>query len=169
MKKQLVVLATLFMMCSVVCAQTIKYGSIESTKVIELMPETDSVTVNIEKYSMELSNEMQLMQSEYQQKYAAYTKNVSQYSTIMRQQKEKELTDLGQSIEQFKQIASTDLQQKHQEYMAPVLEKVNLAIKKVSESMGISFVIDKAQPPFVYMNDKMITNITDKVILELGL
>lgn len=169
MKKQLFLLLGLVMICSSSFAQTIKFGSINSEELLSIMPERDSVEMKINTYGTTLQKELQDMQAEFQRKLETYQKNSAEYTSVMREQKEGELQKDQATIQQFNQVAQNELQQKNAEYMKPVIDKVNAAIKKVSDAKGISFVIDMTSPPFLYVNPKSVTNLMDAVKAELGL
>lgn len=169
MKKQLFLLLGLLMICSSSFAQTIKYGSINSEALLSIMPERDSVEIKVRDYGTKLQKELQDMRAEFQRKLEAYQANRADYSAVMLEQKEGELQKDQSTLQQFQQVAQTELQQKNVEFMQPVIEKVNTAIKKVSEAKGISFVIDMAQPPFLYVNPSAVTDLMDSVKAELGL
>ena len=53
-------------------AQTFKFGHINMQTLVQLMPETDSANVALEKYGKDLEETFQGMQKEFQTKYETY-------------------------------------------------------------------------------------------------
>ncbi len=169
MKKTLILVLALMVASVSSYAQSIKFANVNADEIVSLMPETDSAKVKVDAHLKNLQKEMEVMQLDLQKKYDTYTKNASQYSDAMRQQKEKEINDTQNTIKEFQQVAQMEMQQKQQEFMAPVFDKVNAAIKKVSQANHITFVMDKTQPPFIYVEESAVTDITALVKKELGL
>lgn len=169
MKKQLFLLAALFMICSASYAQTVKYGSVRVSEIISIMPEADSVQMKLEQHASKLRSEMEEMRQEFQKRYEVFQKNQATYSSVMRQQKQKELEDSNNSMQQFGKIAEGELEEKQQEYMMPIIDRLNAAIKTVCTAEGIAFVINPEQPAFVYMDENALIDITAKVKTTLGL
>ena len=169
MKKQLFLLVAFFATISASYAQTVKYGSVKINEIISVMPEADSVQMKLEEHAVKLRSEMEEMKQEFQTKYEGFQKNQASYSNVMLQQKQKELEDSNNSIQEFGRIAEAELEKKQNEYMTPIIEKLNSVIKQVCVAEGISFVVNPAQPAFVYMDEKMLIDITPMVKATLGL
>ena len=88
-------------------------------------------------------------------------------SQLIRQSKQSELRDLEQRIQSFRQTADMDLQNKQQELFNPLIEKVQDAIKRVSEENGYTYVFDVSMGSLLYYEKG--DNIQPMVEKELGI
>lgn len=169
MKKALFTTLFLILFSFAASAQTIKFGSVNSDEIITLMPETDSARVQIEKRTTELKKEFQVIEMDLQKKYEAYQKGLSTFSAAMRQAKEKDISDGQANMKQFEEAAQIELQELQGIVMKPAIDKIRAAIEKISKANGVTFVIDNAQPPFIYMNEASVLDLTPLIKTELKL
>jgi outer membrane protein len=79
------------------------------------MPGIDSVKIKLQGYQKTLTDQMDAMKSEFENKYMDYQSQSATMSDLIKQTKEKELQDLQSRIDAFQQKAQTDLQTKQQE------------------------------------------------------
>jgi outer membrane protein len=110
---------------------------------------------------------MSTMGMEYQTKLQQYQENVATMSDLIRQTKEKEITDLQQRIQAFQQSADQDLQAKQQELFNPLIEKVKKAIDDVSRENNYNYVFDVGTGALVFFENG--DNILPLVKAKLGI
>lgn len=145
MKKLSFVIAftALFVFVNPVISQTdLKLGYIDSNELLELMPGKDSVEVKLMEYQKALEDQIQAMLSEYQGKVEIYRVNAASMSDIIKQTKEKEITDLEGRINQFQQTAEVDFQNKQQELYNPLIERARKAITNIANENGYTYIFD---------------------------
>ena len=87
---------------------------------------------------------------EYQAKITDYQDNVATMSDLIRQTKEKEITDLQARIQAFQQSADQDLSTKQAELFNPLIEKVKNAINDVGRENGYTYIMDIGAGAVVY-------------------
>src|SRR5512136_1787976 len=104
-------------------AQSLKFGHINRNELIQTMPEFDSAKVSLEKLNTELSNAMELLQVEYNNKAEAYLKEGKNYTDLVRQTKEQELQDYQRRLTDFQTNAQNQLQEKQVALFTPITEK----------------------------------------------
>ena len=121
---------------------TLKLGHIDSNEILALMPETDSLSNELQNYAEYLDQQMNTMAMEYQSKITDYQENVATMSDLIRQTKEKEITDLQARIQAFQQSADQDLSTKQAELFNPLIEKVKIAINEVGRENGYTYILD---------------------------
>ncbi|RLD31787.1 MAG: OmpH family outer membrane protein [Bacteroidetes bacterium] len=121
---------------------TLKLGHIDSNEILTLMPETDSLQNELKNYADYLDQQMNAMAMEYQSKVTDYQDNVATMSDLIRQTKEKEITDLQARIQAFQQSADQDLQAKQAELFNPLIEKVKNAIDEVGRENSYTYILD---------------------------
>ncbi len=168
-----IVLKTLLAACVLVlCGHTAsaqKFGAIDTQALIMSMPERDSAAVKLQKFEEELSGQMETIQVEYNNKFTEYQKGQETMTAATKQLKEKELEDLGRRFQEFQQAAQQDYEKMQRELMAPVFTKAEEAVKKVSKSMGMTFVFDISAGGLIYRDESTVTDLLPLVKKELGI
>ncbi len=112
LKKGILLLSLLVLISGYSYSQTLKIGHIDSNEILAIMPETDSLQTALKSYADYLDQQLNTMAQEYQTKMANYQNNVATMSDLIRQTKEKEITDLQGRIQAFQQSADQDLSAK---------------------------------------------------------
>jgi len=125
-----------------------KIGYCETEKIITLMPEYEKAKAKLEGEIKDVQNQMEEMQVEFNNKYKAYTDNVSlpandpkKWSPSVQQLKEKELQDLQQRIQDFQTSIQQSLQERQIQLMQPLTNKLDSVINVVMEEKGFTFII----------------------------
>ena len=149
-------------------SQDLKFGHINSQELLTAMPESDSAQATIEKLAGDYEQQLEEMRVELNKKYDEYLTNRDNYTDLIRQTKEADITEMQQRIANFEQVAQQDLQTQQQQLIQPVLEKANNAIKEVAEENGFLYVFDVSRGNPIFFSDKSI-DILPLVRTKLGL
>ena len=144
-----------------------KFGYIDSNEILALMPETDSLQNELKAYADYLDQQMQTMGMEYQTKVTEYQENINTMSDLIRQTKEKEITDLQARIQAFQQSADQDLGAKQAELFNPLIEKVKNAINAVGKENSYTYIFDIGTGALVFYENG--DNILPLVKTKLGI
>jgi len=152
-----------------VSAQTLKFGHVNSEELIQALPEFDTANVKLEKFRKELINALELMSVELNNKNAAYEKGSKNYTEIVKQTKEQELTDMNRRIQEFQTNAQSQMQEKQAELFQPVYGKVDKAIKEVGKENGFLYVFDVSKGALLYFDETKSTNVLPLAKAKLGL
>lgn len=167
-RKILVLFSLVVLMTSFGYSQSVaKFGYIDSNEILSIMPETDSLQNELKKYADYLDQQMNTMAMEYQAKVTDYQENINTMSDLIRQTKEKEITDLQARIQAFQQSADQDLGAKQAKLFQPLIDKVKNAINDVSKENGYTYVFDVGTGALVYYESG--DNILPLVKKKLGL
>lgn len=154
MKKlvKLFALITLIVSCSFAlqAQTTLKIGYIEFNTLLAAMPGIDSVKIKLQKYQQTLSDQMDAMKSEFENKYLDYQSQAAGMSELIKQTKEKELQDLQARIDAFQQKANTDLQAKQQELVQPFIDKAKVAINEVAKENKFTYILNAIEDVVLY-------------------
>ncbi len=150
-------------------AQTLKFGHVNSEELIQALPEFDTANVKLEKFRKELINALELMSVELNNKNAAYEKESKNYTEIVKQTKEQELSDMNRRIQEFQTNAQTQMQEKQVELFQPVYGKVDKAIKEVGKENGFLYVFDVSKGSLLYFDETKSTNVLPLAKAKLGL
>ena len=128
----------------------VKIGYIDFNTLISAMPGIDSVKIKLQKYQQTLSDQMDAMGAEFENKYLDYQSKSAGMSDLIKQTKEKELTDLQGRIDAFKAKAQQDFQTKQQELLQPVVDKAKEAIKEVAKENKFTYIINSIEDIMLY-------------------
>jgi outer membrane protein len=142
-----------------------KFGYIDSNEILTLMPETDSLQGELKAYADFLDQQMSTMAMEYQTKVTQYQENYNTMSDLIRQTKEKEITDLQARIQAFQASADQDLGAKQAELFNPLIEKIKNAINEVGKENGYTYIFDVGTGALVYyeMGDNVLPLVKQKL------
>lgn len=140
MKK--IIIAMLLILPMAVNAQ--KFGHINSQELFYQMPEISAVEDSIAKEREVYSNLLNEMQEEYKKKVQDYQTKQANMSEALRQINEEDIYNLQQRIQNTYQAAEQDIQQKQQQLLVPIHEKMAKAIKAVGEREGYTYIFDTA-------------------------
>ncbi len=150
MKKLVAVFAIVLSFVGTTLAQEMKFGHINSSELLQLMPESKQIQVELEAYAKQLENQMATMSSEYQGKVAEYQTNEQVWGDLVKETKLKEISDLERRIAEFQQSAQQNLSQKEQQLFQPILDKAQKAIDEVSKANGYGYVFDSSTGAIVH-------------------
>lgn len=167
--KKILTLTLLMMVISLGQGFAQKLGYTSAEAVLGQLPEAKTIEAELKAYSAQLTKEIESKQKEFQTKYQDYVANSAKMAPVVREQREKELQTLKQSMDEFQQKAQEGYQKKQQELLAPVFDKIQKAIDEISkaENYDIIFSTDASGVP-ILLFAKEEHNITNKVITKLG-
>jgi outer membrane protein len=135
-------------------SQDLKFGHINVSELMGMMPERDSIRQELQDYQKMLQQEMQTMQQEYTQKLQDYQEKREQFSQLVRKSKEQELQDMQSRIQEFQTTAQQDMQQKQQELLQPLMQRIDNAIKQVGDDNGYIYIFDTSAGAVVYKSEQ---------------
>ena len=160
--------AALFLMNGFVSAQTLKIAHVNTSEIMNDMPDRPKAEKDLETYYNELQEQLRVMYAEYSSKLQDYQNNAETMSNLVKQSKEKELVDLESRISAFQANAENEFDAKRAELLQPLLEKIQNAINAVGKEKGYTYIIDLATGTAVYVGTDAI-DITKDVKAKLGI
>jgi len=148
----------------------LKIGFTSVEYVLAQMPESKQIESDLKTYSSQLEAQLKSKTTEYQTKVDTYQKGVSTMTPVVKADKEKELQQLGQSIQEFQQSAQQGLQQKQQTLLRPVLDKIQKTIDQVADENGYTYVLnsDSGSNPILLHGPKE-GDISDVILKKMGI
>lgn len=165
--KFLPLLVLVFVVMSANAQKEEKFGHINTEQLLSKMPGQDSAQVELEKYARRLETQFVSMQNEFQQKYQEYLEDEDEYSELIRQSKQRELSSLQERITEFQESAHQDLMQKEEQLLSPIINEANEAIQKVAEEHNYTYVFDTSTGALLYSDPG--DDLMSLVLEELGL
>ncbi|MCX6290398.1 MAG: OmpH family outer membrane protein [Bacteroidetes bacterium] len=164
---KLIFTAVVLMISSNLFAQGLKFGHINSSELIQSMPQTKQADSTLKKYGESLDSQLKGMTAEYQGKLQVYQGKRDSLPDAIKQTKEKELEDLGNRIQEFQQTAQESIQKKKEELYGPILKKAETAIKDIAKEKGYSYIFDTSLGAVLFAQDS--DNMMPVVKAKLGL
>ena len=149
----LLLIATLLLAGPVLNAQTIKFGHINSSRLLSIMPEREAAQRQLQREAQSLGEELEKLQVEYNNKLQNYIEAQDTLSNVVRQLRERELRELQTRIQEFQAGAQEDLQMREMELIQPIFEKIERAISEVARERGYIYVFDIDANSILYFSD----------------
>jgi outer membrane protein len=164
MKKLSVLFAAIMMFAISGVASAQKLASIDYEGVLAAMSETKKMTADLDVFSKTKGDELNKQAEAFQKEVQQYQAEGAKLTEAQRQTKEAELQKKQQNLQALQQTAQSDLAQKRDAAVKPIIEKLNVAVSKVAKANGYEFVIDSTA--LVYKTGPDATPLVKK---ELGL
>ena len=133
-------------------AQT-KIAHINTTQLVEAMPEMKTAQAEIERLTKTYEAEIKTMATELQNKVKQYQAEVDTKTEEENTARAQEVQTMEQSIRQYQGQAQQDLQKKEADLLKPIFEKAKSAIDKVAKTQGFQYVLDSTQGGGVLVAD----------------
>jgi outer membrane protein len=149
---KIVAVVVLILTCSFAsqAQNPVKVGHIDFNGILAAMPGIDSVKIKLQKYQQTLSDQMDAMKAEFENKYLDYQSQAASMSDLIKQTKEKELSDLQGRIDAFQQKANQDLQAKQAELVQPFIDKAKAAVKEVAKEGKYTYILNAIEDVVLY-------------------
>ena len=164
-KKILFAIMIALPMCAI--AQT-KIGVISADSVFQVMPETAQVQVQLQEKSKMFDGEIKKLQEELQKKYTEYQELDKDGTTpaSIKERRIQEIQELDAKYQQFIQTAEREIQAQQQQLLAPIREKIMMAIKAVGKENGFTAIFPEGTA--IYTGDDVV-DVTSLVKTKLEL
>lgn len=166
-KKILMAVALAAPMC--LSAQTLKFGTVNSTEIFNVMPEKATAENTLKTASEKYDAEFKRLQEDFQKDYEAFQKMANDSTPqAMVQRRQQELEEKYQKIQSFQQVAAQDLQKQQETLIAPIQAKLQQAIQAVGAENGFTFIYDLSIPAVIYHGNGA-EDVTALVKAKLGI
>jgi outer membrane protein len=153
--KKLLIKGILTLMLGIVTfsATAQKLAHVNRGQILQNMPEVQKAQQNLQSYSKELESQVQQLLKEYRTKLKSFEENREAMTTTQRNDKQRELKNLEERIQKFRQDAQKQVSQKRSELLKPIMEDINKAIEAVAEEKGYTYVFDASQGSILYAEE----------------
>ena len=165
MKKFLI----LALMLAPVCAFAQKFGHIDSSSIIQLMPEYTQAQTELQSLEKQYQDELNYLRDELTKKSDDYKAQAETLPDNIRQRREQELQDLYDKMTQFYNDSQMNLQRAGDEKMADITDKILKAIQEVGDEGSFICIFDSANGMVPYVSKTATTDVTDLVKAKLGI
>lgn len=162
-KKIILVLAVALALPVVANAQ--KFGIVNADEIITALPDFTKMQEQLTEASKSYEGEFKKLQEEFDKKYTEFQNLAADTPDSIKERRMKELQELNEKIQQFRETASQDLQRQQQTLMAPIEQKLMEAINAVGAEGGYTFIFQDGMAAYV---GKTVDNVTPLVKTKLG-
>ena len=122
-----------------------KIAHINTTELVEAMPDMKAAQAEIEKLSKTYEAELTTMATELRSKMEQYQREADTKTDEENATRGQEVQQMEQSIRQYQGQAQKDLQKKEADLLKPIFDKAKAAIEKVANAQGYQYVLDSTQ------------------------
>ena len=146
-----------------------KIGYADIDYIIGQLPESKAIEAELKSTQTQLKNQIDAKYAEFQKKLADYNANLNTMLDAVRQNTERELTQMQQNIEKLQADAQTTIQTKQTQLLDPVYKKVGKGIEDVAKENGFTFILNQqiqGLDVILYGDEKM--DVSDLVLKKLG-
>lgn len=147
-----------------------RIGIVNSQQLFDLMPEKAAAEAQLKAMSDRFHAEYELMQAEFDKKYADYQTVAADPSTpeTIRERRVHELQESDKKMREFEHRAADDLAKRRVALTQPITDRIQAAIRTVAEQGAMDIVFDTAVTPVAYTGPNTI-DIMPMVKSYLGL
>ncbi len=128
-----------------------KFGHINSQQLLTEMPDFEQALKAMEKMQTDGNERLKLMQGELQKQMGALQNGGATMTAAARAEKEQQLVEMQQKIQQYYQQTQQDMQVKEAELTQPIIEKAKKAIAEVGKENGFTYIFDTAKGELVHI------------------
>ncbi len=149
--------------------QAQKFGYINSVVILNEMPEFRQANSNLETLQKQLMKKGQGMVELFEKDLAAIQQKVAngQLSPVEQEEEGKKLEERKNKIGKFEQEMQTQLKEKSDELLSPLVDEVNQAIKDVAKEGGYQMIFDQSTGIILFADES--TDLSDQVKVKLGM
>ncbi|MBA4851748.1 OmpH family outer membrane protein [Emticicia sp. BO119] len=148
-----------------------KIGYTNVDYILNNLPDAKDIETKLKTEKAQYDKLLQDKVADFQKKYEDYQKNAATMSPVIKADREKELQNQNNAIQEFQQNSEGALQQKQQQLLAPVLDKIDKTIKDVAKENGYIYVFNTDAGPGttpILLVAPDADNISDLVFKKLG-
>ena len=169
--KNLIKIGGLFiaMFCMVSMAQAQKFGYVNSAAILSEMPDVKQADANLEALQKQLQKKGQQMVETLQKNYQAVQAKVEarELSPLQQEQEGQKLQAEQEKIAKFEQDMVSQISQKRESLLSPILERVNNAIADVAKENSMQFIFDSSSGVILYADEAQ--DMSNLVKAKLGI
>jgi len=166
--KRIIMIATALMPLLLMAQARI--GIVNSQQLFDLMPEKAAAEAQLKTLSDRYHAEYELLQLEFDKKYADYQTVAADPSTpeAIKERRVQELQESDKKMREFERRAADDIAAQRTVLTQPITDRIQAAIRTAGEQGALDIVLDTAVTPVAYAGASTI-DITPIVKAILGI
>lgn len=127
----------------------VKIGVVDKDSILNLMPEVDRINREYATLEEEYKKEYDIMVHDYNRKVKNYIENAKNLNETIKMARQAEITTMEGRIEQYKINYQEALNHYKTKAYAPLIEKMNDAIKKAAAESSVTLLLEKDIPLYI--------------------
>lgn len=154
---------------SSVQAQGQKAGYISVDQMVSIMPEVAKVDTLLQKFQVDsLNTEFQSLIQEYNYKDSILTKtDTTKIPAAVKRQHRQDLESIAYQVQNWQQISQNVMENKKQQLLAPIYQRVMAAINQVAKENGYAFVYSQEALLVAPPGDNLLPMVAKKLNIKL--
>lgn len=151
-------------------AQTLKFGTINTQEIFNVMPEKATAEATLRDAAAKYEAEGKKLQEALVKQQEELTKLDQDTTTpkAIKDRRAQEFQESYQKYQNFQQTASQELQKTQETLLAPIMDKLQKAIQAVGAEGGYTFIYDLSIPAVLYTGNGA-EDVSAKVKAKLGI
>lgn len=145
-----------------------KFGYVNSQEILNLMPGMKNVEIQLQEFQKDLETEYNTQLSEFERLSGELNKMMKDgASETLLNLKKEEVYKKQELIQKLQQAYETELMEKEQLLLKPLLTELQKAINEVAKEKSINYVFDLSQGTLLFVTES--DNISMDVKQKLGI
>lgn len=144
-------------------AVAFRFGCISYNQVLLSMPEYAQAENDLITLKAKYDAEMKASEDEFNAKYETFLSEQNNYAPSILRKRQQELEDMMQRNEKFRLESIRLLAQAEKDMVKSAKDKLDAAIRRISEELQLAFVLNTDDDAVPYLNKAMAYNITEAV------
>lgn len=166
MKKLLVIV---MLMMAPVCMFGQKFGHINSSDLIPLMPDYTQAETEMQTTQSEYEEELKYLRTEYEKKIQDYESQEATLPENIKTRRQQEIIEMQDKLTSYYQECQVNLERKQAELMGNITNKVLKAIETVGQEGGFICIFDLAGGAVPFVSTTLTTDVSPLVKEKLGI
>jgi outer membrane protein len=148
--------------------QQVRIAYVNTTELLNAFPEREIASQRLLELSENYRRELELMQNEYNRKYADFITHQATLAENIKLRRMQELTEMENRIRQFMELAQQDIENQEQVMLLPLKRAINEAIQAVGIEFNFAVIYDLANPAIAFLSPDAV-DANPLVKLRLGI
>ena len=162
------ILISLALVSMAVSAQS-KFGYVSYGEILKALPEYSMVNAQLDELQVKYEAEVTRSDREFNQKYAEFIEEQTQFPDNIRMKRHKELMELMEKSMAFKDEINNAMREARREMLKPLRDKIDEALQQLCEDEGYDYILDTDESAYVAINPKRGKDVTDKLKSALNI
>lgn len=154
---------------STVVKETIRFGYISYSEVLQAMPEYEKALADIDTIKAQYDKEVKISEAELNRRFTEYVEDQKSLPENILLKRQKEIQMLIEQSVQFRDEAQRLLAKAKDEIMQAVHRRLNEALAKVGKDRSYAFILNTDNNSCPFVNPELGEDATDAVLFVLGI
>lgn len=149
----------------------VKIGYTNPARILSQLSEVQEVDAEIQALMEQRDQELGERATQLQQEFSNYEQSMASLSEQERSSREEELMEMNQQFEQQREGVMNEIRQERAELMAPIIERMNVAMDEVAQEMGLDLILNEGTSygdSIIYFAKSESLDVTDEIIEKLN-